>query len=165
MSFNASSLGGGFAGIAPTVTMNTQQGASRAAPFADASQIPRDRYLIRKAFANGYHFQGSASSVMRQSTLSQTPFRIAMNAGDPMCRQNVGGGANQVGGVGKAINLAGSFNGPSGGDGASGNQHYVYDSSTYIKYKKLSGKNRNYNDKTFGGSNNGAFSVIMRVRR
>ena len=85
------------------------------------------------------------STHVMTSSLAQTPFRLAMNAGDPMSRQNIGGAGN--------------------GDGASGNQHFVYDSSDYIRFKKLQGKTRNYNDKTFGGSNNGAYTPLMRLRR
>ena len=131
--FVQTTLGGGIQGIAPKITGIT----------LDTSVIPRDRYVIRKAFPNSYKFQGN-THVMTGS-LAQTPFRLAMNAGDPMSRQNIGGAGN--------------------GDGASGNQHFVYDSSDYIRFKKLQGKTRNYNDKTFGGSNNGSYSAIMRVRR
>ena len=127
--------------------------------------MPRDRYVIRKAFANAYHYKGNAQSVMRQSNLAQTPFRLAMNAGDPMLRQYEGGGSDQVGGrIGKK-SIAKSYNGPTVGDGASGNQHFVYDSSDYIRFKKLQGKNRNFNDSAFGGSNNGAYTPLMRLRR
>ena len=162
MSFNATSLGGGIAGIAPVVTVPTQQGASMAAPFADASQIPRDRYTIRKAFANGYKYKGT---YVMTNNFAQTPFRLAMNAGDPMSRQREGGGSNQVSGVGRMVSLATSYNGAGGGDGASGNQHYVYDSSVYTKYKRIAGKNKVYNDKSFGGSNNGAYTFTLGVRR
>jgi len=152
--FVQTSLGGGIQGIAPKITGIT----------LDTSVIPRDRYVIRKAFANSYKFQGT-THVMTGS-LAQTPFRLAMNAGDPMSRQNIGGGSDQVGSrVGGFAGLAKSYNGAGNGDGASGNQHFVYDSSDYIRFKKLQGKTRNYNDKTFGGSNNGSYSAIMRLRR
>ena len=153
--FVQTTLGGGIQGIAPKITGIT----------LDTSVIPRDRYVIRKAFANSYHYKGNSMSVMRQE-LAQTPFRLAMNAGDPMSRQNIGGGSDQVSSrVGGFAGLAKSYNGAGNGDGASGNQHFVYDSSDYIRFKKLQGKTRNYNDKTFGGSNNGSYSAIMRVRR
>tara|TARA_X000000368_G_scaffold27405_1_gene20664 strand:+ start:185 stop:955 length:771 start_codon:yes stop_codon:yes gene_type:complete len=106
------------------------------------------------------------STHVMTSSLAQTPFRLAMNAGDPMSRQNIGGGSDQVSSrVGGFAGLAKSYNGAGNGDGASGNQHFVYDSSDYIRFKKLQGKTRNYNDKTFGGSNNGSYSAIMRLRR
>ena len=52
-----------------------------------------------------------------------TPFRLAMNAGDAKSRQN-----------------------STASGAASGNQHFVYDSSDYIRFKRLQNKNRNYND-------------------
>ena len=152
--FVQTTLGGGIQGIAPKITGIT----------LDTSVIPRDRYVIRKAFANSYKFQGTTH--VMTGNLAQTPFRLVMNAGDPMSRQNIGGGSDQVGSrVGGFAGLAKSYNGAGNGDGASGNQHFVYDSSDYIRFKKLQGKTRNYNDKTFGGSNNGSYSAIMRVRR
>ena len=93
-----------------------------------------------------------------------------MNAGDLYSRQYMPGGSNQVKGsigVGKYRNTHGSHQGGSvrEGNGATGNQHYVYDSSVYTKYKRLVGKNKNYNDIGFGGSNNGAFVPLMAIRR
>ena len=82
-----------------------------------------------------------------------------------MSRQNTPGGSNQIkGAVGKYASIYKS-DGVLKGDGASGNQHYVYDSSTYTTYRKLAAKNKNYNDISFGGSNNGAYVHILGVRR
>jgi hypothetical protein len=90
-----------------------------------------------------------------------------MNAGDLYSRQYAAGGPNQVkGAVGRTGRLTMSFGGPHKGDGASGNQHYVYDSSVYTKYKQLAAKNLNYNDISFGGDrNNASFVHLMGVRR
>jgi hypothetical protein len=41
----------------------------------------------------------------------------------------------------------------------------VYDGSDYTRYKKLRAVNRTYDDKSFGGSNNGSYSALKRVRR
>jgi hypothetical protein len=45
------------------------------------------------------------------------------------------------------------------------NVKYVPDSSDYIKYKRQSAYNRNYDDVSFGGYNNSAYVDLMRVRR
>ena len=44
------------------------------------------------------------------------------------------------------------------------NNKTVSDSSDFIRYKKLGVKLRTYNDKSFGGSNNGSYTFIKRVR-
>jgi hypothetical protein len=82
-----------------------------------------------------------------------------MNAGDLLSRQSAPGGSNQVKGAvgpGQTRYTRGARPSQGGGvwpgDGASGNQHWVYDSSDYIKYKKMSAVNKNYNDIGFGGA-------------
>jgi len=152
--FNPTNLGGGFQGIAPKIVL----------PTMDKSIVPRDRKVMRKAFATGYVFDGS---YVMTGNFAQTPFRLAMNAGDPDSRQTAPGGSNQVKGrVGSMASvLVNGMDSTMPGNGATGNQHYVYDSSVYTKYKKIAGKNKNYNDKSFGGSNNGAFVAWMAVRR
>jgi hypothetical protein len=164
MKFTYSSLGGGFNGISPTVINSTQQGSSSVAPAAEASQIPLDRMVLRKSFATGKFNK----SFVLTNKWAQTPFRVAMNAGDLYSRQNEPGGSNQVkGSVGigqyrTSLRLGGGVH---SGNGATGNQHYVYDSSVYTTYKRRFSKNQNYNDSSFGGSNNGAYEAIKRVRR
>ena len=44
------------------------------------------------------------------------------------------------------------------------NKEPVKDSSVYIKFKKQGAINQNYNDSSFGGSNNGSFTFLNRVR-
>jgi hypothetical protein len=159
------SLGGGVPGISPTVTNTTQQGNSNVAPLGEASQIPRDRHILRKAFPNASVFN---NSYVFSRSWPQTPFRVAMNAGDLLMRQNEPGGSNQIkGSVGTAGASRWSLSVTDNshpGTGASGNQHYVYDSSVYTRYKKLNAKQKNYNDFSFGGSNNGAYTTIMAMR-
>jgi hypothetical protein len=165
MVFVSSSLGGGFNGISPTVTINTQQGNSNVAPFSDASQVTRDRMYLRKAFPTN-KFRGQ---YILTTAWPQTPFRVAMNAGDLLLRQAAPGGSNQIKGsvgVGKYRNTMGLVDGVKTGDGASGNQHYVYDSSVYVRYKGRVAKNKNYNDVSFvGDKNNGSFTAIKAIRR
>lgn len=147
-----------FRGISPRVTNSTQQGNSNVAPLGEASQIPRDRMVLREAW-------GAVSQKVRYS---QTPFRVAMHAGDLFLRQREPGGSNQIKGsvgIGGYRNTLGGGDGVSKGTGASGNQHFVYDSSDYVRFKKLSAKVKNYDDYSFGGSNNGAYVSLLAVRR
>jgi len=155
----------GFSGISPKVTNTTQQGNSNVAPLGEASQIPLDRTIIRTVFPNTSVFQGAP---VFSRSWPQTPFRVAMNAGDLLMRQTEPGGSNQIKG---SVGTAGASrwsrsvtDNVHSGDGASGNQHYVYDSSVYTRYKKLYQKQKNYNDYSFGGSNNGAYTAIMAIR-
>ena len=136
-------------GISPKITLTTQQGNSNCAPFGEASLVTLDRFMLRKM-------------VCCRGKVAQTPFRVALNAGDMHLRQAVGGGSNQIKGRVGFINALARSDGTSKGDGASGNQHYVYDSSVYTRYKQLAAKNKNYNDPSFGGANNGAYTFIMR---
>lgn len=164
MVFDGTTLGGGFNGISPRVTNSTQQGISSISSAGEASQIPLDRMIIRKALPTNKF----RTDYILTTKWAQTPFRVAMNAGDLLLRQNAPGGTNQVKGsigIGQYRNTLGSSDGVTKGDGASGNQHYVYDSSVYTTYKRRISKNKNYNDKSFGGSNNGAYTAIMEIRR
>jgi len=148
----------------PKVTSSTQQGASMAAPFAEASQIPVDRMIIRRMFPNTSKFNGHPVLKRQWAT---SPFRVFYNAGDLLNRQHEAGGSNQVKGsvgIGQYRNTLGNGDGTTKGNGASGNQHFVYDSSDYIKFKRLRTKMKNYNDISFGGSNNGSYTFLMNIR-
>lgn len=149
-------------GISPVVTITTQQGNSNTAPFGFASEIPRDRMILREVFPTSSIFQNKS---VLGNRWAQTPFRIVMNAGDLMSRKGVPGGSNQVkGAIGhySAIYFSDSAH---KGDGASGNSKYVYDSSVYTKFKRLSAKTATYNDVTFGGSNNGSYVAARGAKR
>jgi len=150
--------------ISPRVTNTTQQGNSSVAPLGQASQIPLERMMIRRVFQNS-RFRGKPIGGTRWP---QTPFRVAMNAGDLLLRQSAPGGSNQIKGsigIGQYRNNLGGVDSVHRGDGASGNQHYVYDSSVYIRYKKLRAKQYNFNDNSFGGSNNGSYVAARAIRR
>ena len=45
-----------------------------------------------------------------------------------------------------------------------GNQKFVYDSSDYMKFKRLAAKNKNYSDCSFGGDASNAAQSAMRRR-
>jgi len=148
----------------PVITTSTQQGSSMAAPLSEASQVPLDRMMIRRMFPNTSKFGGN---YVLTKTWATSPFRVYFNAGDLLDRQREPGGSNQVKGsvgIGQYRNTLGSMDGTMKGNGASGNQHFVYDSSDYIKFKRLRAKMQNYNDSSFGGSNNGAYTFLMAVR-
>ena len=108
-----------------------------------------------------------------------TPFRRAMNAGDPYGTVNMYPNttlqarlANQVQSSRRASNQASSSTAGSGlrrdggGSAYTGNPRRVYDGSDYTKFKALQANNRNFNDPTFGGDDHNASQVpLSRVRR
>ena len=148
-----------------------------------------DRKVLRKAFGN-YYIQDSSKGTHPQlpGTAAQcgtlnglgilTPFRRAMNAGDPYGTVNKAPSSTLAQKPHSQVNapsrttlagwgvLAGSGSQTvAGGSAYTGNTKYVYDSSDYIRYKKLIAKNNNYNDVTFGGDkHNGSYVPLMRVR-
>ena len=153
------------------------------------SEDVMDRKVIREAFGNYFIFDNGvatpqllgANAVCPGAPVGRgilTPFRRAMNAGDPYgtvnrppsssLRQKP---ANQVNAPRAGIHgwqtLAGSGTQTvAGGSAYTGNPKYVYDSSDYIRYKHLKMKNNTYNDSTFGGDQYNASQVALRhVRR
>ena len=120
-----------------------------------------------------------------------TPFRALMNAGDPRntnnayvlgrknctkvgCQENsiYVNAINQVSSTRRASNasavrMGGSV--PTTINESSlwtGNNKWVYDGSDYVTFKKLQAKNRNFNDKSWGGDRHNASQVaVSRVRR
>jgi hypothetical protein len=102
-----------------------------------------------------------------------TPFRRFYNAGDTAGTINSNaspllGQPNQLSGnsmVSRIHALQGGMN-TIGQAFYSGNQKYVYDSSNYVRFKKLQAVNRNYNDSSFGGSGGSTVAqALWRVRR
>ena len=136
-----------------------------------------DRALSRKylsrAFGNMYN-SGLASSPLLYKKNILGPFRTAYNAGDVITNANVptniiyGREANQVGGN-NLSRLQVRGDGTSGQNGIamySGNTKFVHAGSDYIRFKKLQALNKNFNDWTYGGSNNSqAQHAINRVRK
>lgn len=100
-----------------------------------------------------------------------TPFRAVNNSGDLLGRvQYACGGPNPTNASkpGYARNIGSMFNNcdDSGVPAASCNVKWVADSSDYIKFKKMSAINKNYNDLGHGGDDsNGSYVALMRVRR
>lgn len=144
-----------------------------------------ERFRLRRAFGNStqaliYPPDSSSSALWASSTgkAKTTPFRVAFNAGDPNGTVDkytstvYGRAPNQVtrGSLGRlsGLKLGDGVKQGSGKDGAawSGNVKFVYDSSDYITYKKLSATNKNYNDKNLAGGqkNSTVFTVLNHVR-
>lgn len=141
------------------------------------------RVILRQAFGNSrrdWASKGIGNGVSpltyKNSICGQ--FRAAYSAGDLITPLTGGGHAanpkygiisNQLGFIGGLIR-----NQPTTADGIStgtatfvGNPRYVYDSSDFIKYKKLRAQNATYNDKSFGGdlkSGQSQATALARVR-
>ena len=136
-----------------------------------------DRALSRKylsrAFGNMYN-KGLATSPLLYNNNVLGPFRTAYNAGDVITNNNVatniiyGRESNQVGGN-NLSRLQVRGDGISGQNGVamySGNPKFVHAGSDYIRFKKLQALNKNFNDWTYGGSNNSQSQhAINRVRK
>lgn len=127
----------------------------------------RDRDVLRRGFGR---FKPRESLEDRKNPRIITPFRQAYNAGDvagTVDQRTLEPASNQVNGIAPVNSLRKyerSRGAASGGKSLfTGNPRYVYDSSDYIRYKKLVSKNKNYNDLSFGGDESNASQVsIMR---
>ena len=127
------------------------------------------RFILRNAFGNSCSM---GKYGLNKSAI--TPFRMAMNAGDPNGTKNSMPSpnmpvSNEVGGVQGTLTRANMTFGGARSNGQSyfsGNQTYVYDGSDYVKFKKQQAVNRNYNDiKNGGDQHNASFVNLMAVRR
>jgi hypothetical protein len=99
-----------------------------------------------------------------------SPFRAANNLGDTLGRVGYTcGGPNQTSsakpGYKRLIGGIKSQCDDSNVTGKTGNVKFVADSSDYIRFKKQTTTVSNYNDLANGGSTNGAYVALMRVRR
>ena len=156
-------LGGGIPGGQPLGGLiGGGAGSESSSGMEGGNTRARDRLVLRRGLNNGY----SKEAVI-------TPFRASLNAGDVAGTVNSNPasnmpGSNQVGSSRMSTRLHGFFGGINNNGGAqfSGNPRYVYDSSDYIRYKKLIAKNKTYNDLSFGGDNsNASYSARRNVRR
>jgi len=102
-----------------------------------------------------------------------TPFRRFFNAGDTAGSKNSASSAflgrpiDQIGSSSMVSRLHARHDGVNNQGTAfyTGNQKYVYDSSNYVKFKKLQAISRNYNDSSFGGAGASTVKqVLSRVR-
>jgi len=158
-SFDPTTLGGGVKGSQPTLLHIMDGGGARGV----------DRNVLREGFGQSRFLKNATGN--ENLPIKVTPFRLAMNAGD------INGSVNsapipqlpapsQINGQKQSkLHARGDGVRNNGSAGYSGNPKYVYDGSDYTRYKKLAAMNKTYNDRSFGGSNNGAYSFLMRVRR
>jgi len=156
-------LGGGIPGGQPRWGLiGGGAGVDGGSGMEGGSSRATDRNILRRGMDNGY----SRTAVI-------TPFRASYNAGDTAGTINTNPspsmpGSNQVGSARIATQLHSFFGGINNNGSAlySGNPRYVYDSSDYIRYKKLIAENKTYNDYSFGGDNSNASATARRnVRR
>lgn len=166
-----------------TVTSGTYphvQGASIQKPYPtiDFSIRSRDRTILREAWnTNTLVRTGTVTNNNVTSKLAIGSFRAVNNAGDLLNRKNYScGGSNLISSRPGMMHLSTKDGGQdkqncdnTGVEPASTNVKYVYDSSDFIRFKKLQAKNRGYSggaDYSYGGANNGTTqSVLNRVRR
>lgn len=147
------SLGGGIPGGQPRWGLiGGGAGVNGGSGMEGGSSRSTDRTILRKGVNNAY----PPNSVI-------TPFRAAYNAGDLAGTINsnpssVLPGSNQVTSSRIATQHHAFFGGVHNDGGAlfSGNPRYVYDSSDYIRFKKLTAENKTYNDSSFGGDQSNA---------
>lgn len=145
--------GGSYTGISPIQTMND---------FKNGTDVLARRIVVRSWDKRG------AVGVNNGYARIVTPFRAVNSAGDFLSRKNYAFGVpNPINSyrAGVYIRQIGSTPNQSDGTGVpSGNGHstYVYDSSDYIRYKKLRAINRNYNDNSNGGDQSNASYTALR---
>tara|TARA_X000000950_G_C13737532_1_gene587024 strand:+ start:425 stop:781 length:357 start_codon:yes stop_codon:yes gene_type:complete len=112
--FVFSTLGGGVNGISTRKSSNTTNEFS----------FSTEKHILRKSFPTTYKFN---DKYVMTNKFSQTPFRLAMNDGDPELKVRGGEKSTLPPSSGKV-------------------SQKIYDSSDYIRFKKLQNRNRNYND-------------------
>lgn len=149
-STNNKRLGGPVPGIAPKLIgggANSNSGSG----MDGSNGRAMDRFSLRKAW------NGSAANL---NNSVQTPFRRVNNAGDLRGRINTSSkGPNQVTNIRRQS--LGGWKLFAGGvpekdpHVASCHPKFVYDSSDYIRFKKMQSVNKNYNDYSFGGGGKG----------
>jgi hypothetical protein len=166
---NQGYVNAGRPGIALRLIGGTSNGSSGTG-MEGGSLREKMRFTLRQAW-NGKAASGTVNGVK----VAATPFRAVNNAGDLLNRvAYTSGGSNQVktGRIRTSANLSGNVLGgsifakPDGSTVPSANTNvkWVYDGSDYTKFKRQQAANRTYNDWSFGGSNNGAYTAYNRVR-
>ena len=152
---NGNYLGGKINGISPKQTITNYKDG-------DASST---RTILRRAWNTAY-----ATGTVNGHKRIITPFRAVNNLGDFLSRKNyICGGPNAINKTrpfyqGHISAVMSQCDG-TGVPASSCNSRFVPDSSDYITFKRQQAINRNYNDPTFGGYNNSAYTNIMAIRR
>lgn len=150
---NTQTLGGPFNGHSPKQTISN---------YKDGDQV-----LIRKQLRVAWNTSQATGTVQGKKRII-TPFRAVNNSGDFLSRQNyVCGGHNPSsiyrGGISRRFGsiLSNQCDG-SNIQSATTNVKFVPDSSDYVRFRKQSAMNKNYNDLTYGGD--GRAQSIMRLK-
>jgi hypothetical protein len=125
--------------------------------------------MYRRVLRDGWNTQYATGQVNGQNR-AITPFRAVNGLGDFLARYHVAcDGPSQVHGsrivTKRALRNHIQSCDTTGVPITSGNVKFVPDSSDYIKFKKLQALNRNYNDKSNGGSTNSEYVALMAIRR
>lgn len=164
---NPSKLGGGVPGAQPALLGGGGNGNSSSGMSGGGARGV-SRILLREAFGRRNWLNKFLNTTDTLALKSGT-FRMNMNAGDILGTVNQAPlkglpNANQVNNIQVSRQGIKSDGVKSGQAAYSGNPKYVYDSSDYMRFKKLQAQLRNYNDSSYGGSNNGSYTFLNRVR-
>jgi hypothetical protein len=160
---NPSRLGGGMQGAMPKGGLIGGGGGGRNSNSGleggGAREI--DRLILRRVLGFN-NFPGCPSMI--------TPFRRYLNAGDTAGTVNsapsplLGPQINQLSSSSMVSRIHANGGGTQQGESFySGNPKYVYDSSSYVRFRKLVAGNKTYNDSSFGGA--GGSTVAEALRR
>ncbi len=169
-------LGGGIPGGQPKWgLLGGGSGSTGGSGMEGGGALGTDRFLLREAFGNQYLSNNplvqSPAYFVNQGLSKTTPFRAIMAAGDVNGSKNQAGAPflpspNQVRPTYvQTVKMLTNGVQNNGTAFFTGNPRYVYDGSDYTRYKKLRAVNKTYDDKSFGGANNGAYVALKRVRR
>jgi len=161
---NNKSFGDGVHGAHPALI----GGGYNSTGMVGSSARGRARLILREGYGN-YSFLTNLGVISPGFKTGLTPFRQAFNAGDITLSVNSGPHPNlprntQINGINTTIARAKGDAINKGTAAFSGNPKYVYDSSDYTKFRYLKATLNNYNDKSFGGSNNGQYTFITHAR-
>ncbi len=159
-----SRLGGGIPGGMPLGGLIGGGAGNSGTGMEGGGERELERLTLRRTAGNTC-FPGNPQII--------TPFRRFFNAGDTAGSMNsapsslLGRPIDQVGSSSMVSRLHAPQDGLSNQGTAfySGNQKYVYDSSNYVRFKKLQAIGKLYNDSSFGGSGGSTMSEVLgRVR-
>ena len=152
-------LGGGpFNGVMVKQTQSNQ----RTGESSVYRRVLRDSWNSRNLWSSQTHGAVTSNRLV-------TPFRAANNSGDYLGRMFYScGGPNPQSatkpGYGRLIGSVPQQCDTTGVEAATCNPRFVADSSDYVRFKKLKAVNKTYNDKGYGGYNNGSYVPLMHVR-
>ena len=164
---NPSKLGGGVPGFQPKLLGGGANGYSGSGMIGGGAR-GLSRILLRESYGRR-NWLNKFLNVQTPLPLKSGTFRLTMNAGDILGTVNEAPlkglpSSNQVNSILVSRQGVKADSVQHGKAAYSGNPKYVYDSSDFIKFKKLQAQLKSYNDKSYGGSNNGSYSFLNRVR-